>query len=134
MKRPRSGDLMIGTGVHNANVKIVIKESFQGDWTWAYQEAPWHICKTSGMQKIAFFSIWRKIGTACPECGDEDCDDSCLFVDGRDIEVVSEYASTCDGCAELTTHAEMEMDPVTQLGYCASCLAEIKTEGLSHHE
>ena len=44
-----------------------------------------------------------------------DCD---TCIDGRDIEVVAEYASTCDGCCELTLHEAMYMDEQTQLGYC----------------
>lgn len=40
---------------------------------------------------------------------------------GRWIEAVNEYASTCDGCSELTMHKEMTMDKKTQLGYCKKC-------------
>lgn len=63
-----------------------------------------------------------------PKCEFKDCDlwepnreecDDC--VDGRLIEIVSEYASTCDGCGELTLHEEMYMDEKTQLGYCEEC-------------
>jgi hypothetical protein len=49
------------------------------------------------------------------------CDDC---VDGRYIEAVCKYASTCDGCGELVSHENMEMDPETQLGYCEVCVAE----------
>lgn len=50
----------------------------------------------------------------------EDRDDE---VDGRWIGAVCEYASTCDGsCAELTSHSDLHMDDLTQLGYCDSCL------------
>lgn len=55
------------------------------------------------------------------EPGQEECDDC---VDGRLIEVVSEYASTCDGCGELTHHNLLIMDEETQLGYCAKCAKE----------
>jgi len=55
----------------------------------------------------------------------EECDDC---VDGRYIGAVSEYASTCDGCGELTSHEEMTMDEETQLGYCEKCS---KNMGLS---
>lgn len=41
---------------------------------------------------------------------------------GRYMEVVNEYASTCDGCAELTMHELMTMDEKTQLGYCEKCV------------
>lgn len=49
---------------------------------------------------------------------EEDCDDC---VDGRFIGAVCEYASTCDGCDELTSHDQMTMDVETQLGYCEKC-------------
>lgn len=52
------------------------------------------------------------------EPGGEECDDC---VDGRFIGAVSEYASTCDGCGELTAHELMTMDEKTQLGYCEKC-------------
>jgi hypothetical protein len=42
-------------------------------------------------------------------------------IDGRYTEAVSEYASTCDGCGDLTMHEEMIMDDETQLGYCECC-------------
>ncbi len=54
-----------------------------------------------------------------PDCGE--CDDC---VDGRLIELVSEYASTCDGCGELTHHDHLEMNEKTQLGYCEKCEKE----------
>ena len=40
---------------------------------------------------------------------------------GRYMEVVNQYASTCDGCSELTMHENMTMDEETQLGYCETC-------------
>jgi hypothetical protein len=46
----------------------------------------------------------------------------CDSVDGRWIEAVAEYASTCDGCGELCHHDLMEMDEETQLGYCQMCI------------
>ena len=55
----------------------------------------------------------------CPQCGEtEDCDDC---VDFRYMPAVNDYASTCDGCAELTMHELMWMDEETQLGYCEKC-------------
>lgn len=60
----------------------------------------------------------------CPDCKpDGDCD-PCRTIDGRWICAVSDYASTCDGCGELTMHEEMEMDEETQLGYCQQCQKE----------
>lgn len=56
---------------------------------------------------------------SCPYA-DEDGDCDCC-VDGRALECVNEYASTCDGCGELTMHDSMWMDPYTQLGYCEDC-------------
>lgn len=44
---------------------------------------------------------------------------------GRYIEVVNEYASTCDGCGEITLHELLEMDEKTQLGYCKNCLPKL---------
>jgi len=128
MNKPTAGDLMVGIGVHNVGVNIVIKEPFEDGWLWTYQVAPWNIKKATGWQVLTFLSLWKKIGTACVNCGEEGCDDSCLIVDGRDMEVVNEYASTCDGCAELTMHREMEMDPETQLGYCKECMSEMEFE------
>jgi len=43
-------------------------------------------------------------------------------VDGRWIDAVAEYASTCDGCSELTMHDSMEMDHETQFGFCERCM------------
>jgi hypothetical protein len=67
--------------------------------------------------------------THCSYCKpDGDCD-SCNTVDGRWIEEVCEYASTCDGpCMELTHHDLLCMDPVTQLGYCSLCIPKLPKE------
>lgn len=54
----------------------------------------------------------------CPTCDSHTC------VDGRTLEVVNQYASTCDCCGELTHHHNLTMDPVTQLGYCDICVKE----------
>lgn len=61
----------------------------------------------------------------CPPSGD--CD-SCGTFQGRWISAVSDYASTCDGCGELTHHDLMEMDPLTQLGYCRECIPGLPKE------
>lgn len=55
--------------------------------------------------------------------GEQACSDDEEIL-GRYMEVVNEYASTCDGCGELTMHEEMEMDEETQLGYCNECAPE----------
>lgn len=65
---------------------------------------------------------------------EEDCNDC---VDGRFLCAVSDYASTCDGCGELTHHEEMEMNEETQFGYCPSCILSgttINKEDLQWHE
>ena len=61
----------------------------------------------------------------CDECNDTGDCDHCDSIDGRWIEAVCEYASTCDGCGELEMHSAMEMDPVTHLGYCARCVPQL---------
>ncbi len=48
----------------------------------------------------------------------DECDDC---VDGRFVGVVCEHASTCDGCAELTSHSLMTINKETQFGYCEKC-------------
>lgn len=52
----------------------------------------------------------------CKNCESETC------IDGRQIEAVNEYASTCDGCGELIHHDLLTMDEETQLGYCKECM------------
>ncbi|MFA6447718.1 MAG: hypothetical protein WCW31_05745 [Patescibacteria group bacterium] len=71
------------------------------------------------MQKCDFkdCALWKPDKEQCDDC-----------IDGRFIDAVSEYASTCDGCGELTHHDLMVMDPKTQLGYCKPCA---KQRGLS---
>ena len=60
------------------------------------------------------------------ECPDYDA------VYGRTLEVVNQYASTCDGCGELTMHEAMKMDEKTQLGYCEKCM-EYKNNLVKKH-
>jgi len=60
--------------------------------------------------------------TRCPNAEPNGNCDVCGTIDGRWMEAVSEYASTCDGCAELTHHSHLTMDPETQLGYCDNCI------------
>jgi hypothetical protein len=48
--------------------------------------------------------------------------DACNTVDGRFMEEVNCYASTCDVCGELTMHEELEMNEENQLGTCPECL------------
>ena len=57
--------------------------------------------------------------------GMDECDDC---VDGRFLEEVNIYASTCDGCGNLTHHELLTMDKETQLGYCETCAKEMGME------
>lgn len=66
--------------------------------------------------------------THCEHCEKGGCCDSCDTVEGRDIELVCEYASTCDLCGELTHHNELHADMKTQLGYCISCIPKLSDE------
>ena len=66
--------------------------------------------------------------THCGSCHrNGDCE-SCGTIDGRFMEEVNTYASTCDLCADLTLHEEMAMDPNTQLGYCKKCIPKLSLE------
>lgn len=62
------------------------------------------------------------------ECEDHEC------ILGRYMEVVNEYASTCDGCGELTLHDCMTMDEKTQLGYCSDCVDEYIKKNLNEEK
>jgi hypothetical protein len=75
------------------------------------------------MSKCPYKDCWLwEQGRKKDEC------DNC--VDGRDIELVSEYASTCDGCGELTSHVEIVMDNETQLGYCEECAKKMNLQDI----
>ncbi len=76
--------------------------------------------------------------THCAQCkSNGDCD-SCGTIDGRFMEAVNEYASTCDQCGEPTHHHHLTMEPLTQLGYCDDCIPKLsddirgRLDGLSH--
>lgn len=58
----------------------------------------------------------------CHHCGPDGVCDHCDTIDGRLVEEVSEYASTCDYCCELAMHESMIMDERTQLGICDRCI------------
>lgn len=47
--------------------------------------------------------------------------DPCGTIDGRYMESVNIYASTCDVCGNLTSHDELEMNEDNQLGTCYIC-------------
>jgi hypothetical protein len=59
--------------------------------------------------------------TRCEQCEPDGSCESCNTVYGRFMDVVNEYASTCDDCMEMCSHELMTMDPKTQLGYCPEC-------------
>jgi hypothetical protein len=85
-------------------------------------------------QEISDWYKETKLGDGCgfdTHC--ENCDpngdcDNCFTIDGRNVEAVCGYASTCDGCGELTSHEQMQMDPETQLGYCEECVPKLPAE------
>jgi hypothetical protein len=60
--------------------------------------------------------------THCKDCEPNGDCDPCNTIDGRFMDVVNEYASTCDNCGELTSHDILCADPETQLGYCPDCI------------
>src|SRR5690349_16948001 len=66
--------------------------------------------------------------TRCAACEPNGNCDKCDTIDGRFMEAVNEYASTCDWCSELTMHESMVMDSETQLGYCEECVPKLPDE------
>lgn len=50
--------------------------------------------------------------------------DICETVDGRYVEAVNEYASTCDVCGNLAMHEAMTMNKENQLGTCEKCTSK----------
>jgi len=63
----------------------------------------------------------------CPEWepNKKECDDC---IDGRLLEAVNDYASTCDGCAEQTRHDIMYYDEEADLGYCEECARKMNVD------
>jgi len=77
----------------------------------------------------------KKCNSCCDPLPCNTCEFNCdLCVDGRDIEIASEYASTCDGCQEVTHHELLTMDMKTQLGYCSQCVKQLDKETLGNLE
>lgn len=59
----------------------------------------------------------------CEYCNGVGYCDHCDAIDGRWIEAVCEYASTCDVCGELTHHDLLTAcEEGCQLGTCESCI------------
>ena len=65
------------------------------------------------------------LGSHCEDCDEYGFCDSCNSFEGRNMEAIFDYASTCDGCMVLTHYQGMSMDPQTQLRYCDECLEKI---------
>lgn len=72
-----------------------------------------------------------KLGTSCcnpqercPECQPDGFCEPCDSFQGRSIECISEYASTCDGCCQLVHHDLQHLDS-DGLGYCENCRPEL---------
>lgn len=84
-------------------------------------EHPCAICgdPTLGLVTINMSSVAVCDSDRCSFLKEYEDDDS---IGGRWLEAVCEYASTCDGCQELSTHDDMVMDANTQLGYCSECV------------
>ena len=59
--------------------------------------------------------------THCEDCEENGNCDRCDTIDGRWVEAVSEYASSCDGCGELTHHCQFYNVSETGLGVCRLC-------------
>ena len=59
--------------------------------------------------------------TKCPHCEPNGDCEPCGTIDGRFMEVVNQYASTCDWCGEMAMHEDMNMHEKTQLGICGDC-------------
>ena len=64
----------------------------------------------------------------CTHCEPNGNCDVCDTIDGRYIECVNEYASTCDRCAKLTHHDHLTIDLATELGYCDDCIPLLPKE------
>lgn len=87
-------------------------------------EQPVRICKlmeTSGDHSMGNETLSKERRDWLGYPSEEDGEDE---IDGRWIDAVAEYASSCDGCCELTSHEEMEMDNDTQLGFCKECMRD----------
>lgn len=80
-------------------------------------------------------SDWYKHSTLSDECNYDthcrDCDQhgvchTCDTIDGRFVDAVADYASTCDGCGELFNNDCQTTDEKTDLGYCHECWKKLK--------
>ena len=63
----------------------------------------------------------------CEHCEPDGFCESCDSFEGRGIEQISEYASTCDECGELVHHDLQRIPPDSgdQLGYCWLCRPDL---------
>lgn len=66
-------------------------------------------------------------GRKCDQCEPDGFCDYCETFEGRGIEQICEYASTCDGCGELVHHDLQRIPPGSndQLGYCWDCRPDL---------
>ena len=87
------------------------------------------VCTESSWYEQSILGDGCGVNTHCEYCEPNGDCDICGTMDGRDMECVNEYASTCDGpCAELTHHDYLTMDTKTQLGYCEDCIPGLSQE------
>lgn len=65
--------------------------------------------------------------THCEHCRPNGDCDYCDSIEGRWIEAVAEYATSCDGCGDLTHHSlqRIPADSDDQLGYCENCRPDL---------
>lgn len=71
---------------------------------------------------------WNDLhGYKCPTCEPDGFCEMCDTFEGRGIEQIFEYASTCDGCSQLVHHDLQRIPPDSddQLGYCENCRPEL---------
>lgn len=67
----------------------------------------------------------QDFGSVCEVCHNQGPCEACNCVDGRYMDVVNEYASTCDWCGEMVMNELQTMDLATQLGYCEKCIPKL---------
>ncbi len=88
--------------------------------------SPWYAATKLGKTRLGFDCC---SDTHCEYCAPTGDCHVCGTVDGRFVDAVSEYASTCDGhCMQLTLNALKQRDPVTQLAYCEKCIPKLPKE------
>jgi len=63
----------------------------------------------------------------CSDCQPDGFCETCDTFEGRGIDQINEYASTCDGCYELVHHDLQRIPDGSddQLGYCEECRPDL---------